>query len=173
MTDQIGPNDRNSSDWSVAKYLHERVHVLNAKSCAGSNAAIRLVSNVVVLPWQWHDYTTKVVSNVELNGPFPSCCLSRFRSESWSSTVVSEMSLICIRIRQLISIWMDVHQDSLWNWGMQQTRKWEIESKSKPEAMKQTFRSSGFTYPICFNEKLRRMRQTIKKTTIFELSSIQ
>ena len=33
------------------------------------------------------------------NGPFPSCCLSRFRSESWCSTIVMEMSLICIRIR--------------------------------------------------------------------------
>ena len=33
------------------------------------------------------------------NGPFPSCCLSRFRSESWCSTIVREMSLICIRIR--------------------------------------------------------------------------
>ena len=102
MTNQIGPNDRNSSHWSVAKYPHERVHVLNAKSCAGRNAAIRPVSNVVLLPCQtqmnltrqWHDYTTEVVSNVELNGPFPSCCLSRFRSESWSSTVVSEMVLI-------------------------------------------------------------------------------
>ena len=33
------------------------------------------------------------------DGPFPSCCLSRFRSESWCSTIVREMSLICIRIR--------------------------------------------------------------------------
>ena len=33
------------------------------------------------------------------NGQFPSCCLSRFRSESWCSTIVREMSLICIRIR--------------------------------------------------------------------------
>ena len=33
------------------------------------------------------------------NRPFPSCCLSRFRSESWCSTIVREMSLICIRIR--------------------------------------------------------------------------
>ena len=32
-------------------------------------------------------------------GPFPSCCLSRFRSESWCSTIVREMSLTCIRIR--------------------------------------------------------------------------
>ena len=35
----------------------------------------------------------------ELNGPFPSCCLSWFRNESWCSTIVREMSLICIRIR--------------------------------------------------------------------------
>ena len=35
---------------------------------------------------------------VRNNGPFPSCCLSRFRSESWCSTFVREMSLICIRI---------------------------------------------------------------------------
>ena len=35
----------------------------------------------------------------ELNGPFPSCCLSRFRNESWCSTIVREMSLICRRIR--------------------------------------------------------------------------
>ena len=35
------------------------------------------------------------------NGPFPSCCLSRFRSESWCSTIEREMSLICIRIRNL------------------------------------------------------------------------
>ena len=34
-----------------------------------------------------------------LNGPCPSCCLSRFRSESWCSTIVREMSLICIRTR--------------------------------------------------------------------------
>ena len=34
-----------------------------------------------------------------VNGPFPSCCLSRFRSESWCSAIVREMSLICIRIR--------------------------------------------------------------------------
>ena len=33
------------------------------------------------------------------NGPFPSCCLSRFRSESWCSTIVREMSWIFIRIR--------------------------------------------------------------------------
>ena len=30
------------------------------------------------------------------NGPFPSCCLSRFRSESSCSTIVREMSLISI-----------------------------------------------------------------------------
>ena len=36
---------------------------------------------------------------VSFNVPFPSCCLSRFRSESWCSTIVREMSLICIRIR--------------------------------------------------------------------------
>ena len=34
-----------------------------------------------------------------MTGPFPSCCLSRFRSESWYSTTVGEISLICIRIR--------------------------------------------------------------------------
>ena len=33
------------------------------------------------------------------NRPFSSCCLSRFRSESWGLTIVREMSLICIRIR--------------------------------------------------------------------------
>ena len=33
------------------------------------------------------------------NGPFPSCCLSQFQIESWCSTIVREMSLICIRIR--------------------------------------------------------------------------
>ena len=33
------------------------------------------------------------------NGPFPSCCLSRFRSESRCSTIEREMSLICRRIR--------------------------------------------------------------------------
>ena len=33
------------------------------------------------------------------NGPFPSCCLSRFRSESWCSTIVREMNLVCIRTR--------------------------------------------------------------------------
>ena len=32
------------------------------------------------------------------NRPFPSCCLSRFRSESWCSTIEREMSMICIRI---------------------------------------------------------------------------
>ena len=35
----------------------------------------------------------------KLNEPLPSCCLSRFRSESWCSTIVREMSLVCIRIR--------------------------------------------------------------------------
>ena len=35
----------------------------------------------------------------EVNRPFPSCCLPRFRSESWCLTIVREMSLICIRIR--------------------------------------------------------------------------
>ena len=38
-------------------------------------------------------------NTTQTNGPFPSCCLSRFRSESWCSTIVREMSLICIRIR--------------------------------------------------------------------------
>ena len=33
-----------------------------------------------------------------MNGPFPSCCLSRFRSESWCSTIQREISFICIRI---------------------------------------------------------------------------
>ena len=33
------------------------------------------------------------------NRPFPSSCLSRFRSESWCSTIEKEISLICIRIR--------------------------------------------------------------------------
>ena len=33
------------------------------------------------------------------DGPFPSCCLSRFRSESWCSTIERELSLICIRMR--------------------------------------------------------------------------
>ena len=33
------------------------------------------------------------------NRPFPSCCLSRFRSESSCSTIEREMSFICIRIR--------------------------------------------------------------------------
>ena len=33
------------------------------------------------------------------NRLFPSSCLPRFRSESWCSTIVREMSLICIRIR--------------------------------------------------------------------------
>ena len=36
---------------------------------------------------------------IEFNGSFPSCCLSRFRSESWCSTIEREFSLICIRIR--------------------------------------------------------------------------
>ena len=34
-----------------------------------------------------------------VNGPFPSCCLSLFRSEFWCSTIEREMSLICITIR--------------------------------------------------------------------------
>ena len=34
-------------------------------------------------------------------GPFPSCCLSWFRSGSWCSTIEREMRLICIRIRNL------------------------------------------------------------------------
>ena len=42
---------------------------------------------------------TLIILLLQANGPFPSCCLSRFRSESWCSTIVSEMSLICIRIR--------------------------------------------------------------------------
>ena len=39
------------------------------------------------------------------NRPFPSCCLSWYRSESWCSTIEMEMV---------------VHQDSPWNWGTQQ-----------------------------------------------------
>ena len=35
------------------------------------------------------------------NKPFPSCCLSRFRSESWCSTIEREMSSICIRMRKI------------------------------------------------------------------------
>ena len=41
----------------------------------------------------------KKIVRVTVNGPFPSCCLSRFRSESWCSTIVREMGLICITIR--------------------------------------------------------------------------
>ena len=40
-----------------------------------------------------------LVHTFDSNRPFPSCCLSRFQSESWCSTIVREMSLICIRIR--------------------------------------------------------------------------
>ena len=36
---------------------------------------------------------------LHVNGPFPSSCQSRFRSESWCLTIVREISLICIRIR--------------------------------------------------------------------------
>ena len=43
------------------------------------------------------------IRDLTLNGPFPSCCLSWFRSESWCSTIVREMSLICIRIRNSFS----------------------------------------------------------------------
>ena len=43
------------------------------------------------------------VAQVSVNGsskrPFPSCCSSQFRNESWCSTIVREMNLICIRIR--------------------------------------------------------------------------
>ena len=45
--------------------------------------------------WATEDYSINSTSN----RPFPSCCLSRFRSESWCSTIEREMSLICIRIR--------------------------------------------------------------------------
>ena len=39
MANQIGPDDHNASDWSVTKWQHEGLHVLNAKSCAECNAA--------------------------------------------------------------------------------------------------------------------------------------
>ena len=61
-------------------------------------------SNSVSLPSEAIAMTTKprdrfMSKYVLKNEPFPSCCLSRFRSESWCSTFVREMSLICIRIR--------------------------------------------------------------------------
>ena len=47
---------------------------------------------------QYHP-TSGLMQILHFNGPFPSCCLSRFRSESWCSTIVRKMSLICITIR--------------------------------------------------------------------------
>ena len=41
-------------------------------------------------------------SMIKFNGPFPSYCLPRFRSESWCSTIERETSFICIRIHNSI-----------------------------------------------------------------------
>ena len=54
--------------------------------------------------YAWHQWKPAILcaranTYMYANGPFPSCCLARFRSESWCSTIVREMSLICIRIR--------------------------------------------------------------------------
>ena len=38
-----------------------------------------------------------------LNRPFPSCRLSRFRGESWCSTIEREMILICVRLSNSFS----------------------------------------------------------------------
>ena len=40
MSNQIGLNDRNSLDWSAAKYPHEGLHVLNSKSYSERNTAM-------------------------------------------------------------------------------------------------------------------------------------
>ena len=58
---------------------------------------MQFFSNFVTSPSCEGAYTCDKI--LTTNGPFPSCCLSRFRSESWCSTIVREMSLICIRIR--------------------------------------------------------------------------
>ena len=42
--------------------------------------------------------TQRILTPKYMNRPFPSCCLPRFRSESWCSTIVRKMSLICIRM---------------------------------------------------------------------------
>ena len=44
-----------------------------------------------------------IMGHAKVDRPLPSCCLPRFRSESWCSTIVREMSLICIRIRNSFS----------------------------------------------------------------------
>ena len=42
----------------------------------------------------------------QVNGPFPSCCLSWLWSESLCSTIVREMSLICIRRNSFLFKWL-------------------------------------------------------------------
>ena len=59
---------------------------------------------VSIFSWDLHWSQEKRKPMLIQYGPFPSCCLSRFRIESWCKTIVREMSLICIRIyTQLIS----------------------------------------------------------------------
>lgn len=54
---------------------------------------------------------------------------------------------------QVISVWMVVHQDSLWNWGMQQLGKWAIGSRKlancSPWCMQDLSFSSLFN-SMCF-----------------------
>ena len=69
---------------------------------------------------------------MELNGPFPRCCLFRFRNESWCSTIVREMSLNCIRIRNSFPF----------EWLCTRTR-FEAEACSNSEM--------GYRYTFCEN----------------------
>ena len=52
--------------------------------------------------------------------PFPSCRLSRFSKWVLVLDYCKGNEFDLHKNTQLISIWMVVHQDSLWNWGMQQ-----------------------------------------------------
>ena len=67
---------------TVCTYVYPPLHVCQCEQYHASLQHTSLILDIHVL----------------INGPFPSCCLSRFRSESWCSTIVREMSLICIRM---------------------------------------------------------------------------
>ena len=59
------------------------------------------------------------------NRPFPSCLLPLFQNDSWCTTFVMEISLVCKTINmhiKLISVRKAVHQDSFWNRGKRQLR---------------------------------------------------
>ena len=87
------------------------------------------------------------------NGPFPSCCLSRFRSESWCSTIARQMSLFCIRIRNSVPF----------EWLCTRTR-FETEAWSNSEMGYGTVFSAWFweSFETCATLKRKRIKITLR-----------